>query len=240
MKKLKHRRFAQPALTLGLLFSVLPGVVQAAAFSCPAGTPAGTVVSIGPFVTGAGWSADRGGLVTTYRNSGWYNPAAGEGSWISPPMGTDTSSAFTYTLDEAIVIDPAVINVSTLQITGRYGVDNYLDAVQVTPASQPSVGLGLSGSGFSLPISFSVSGGAAFQSGSNQLSFVVRNAESTQSAGAPMGFWADFSLTAECRDQTVPAATAVPVDAPWALASLVGLLGAAGAAYGLRRRKKQV
>ena len=182
---------------------------QAATFgACPANPTAADTVTLGPISTGSGWIDDKSSTVETgYRNGGWAVPPIG--SWISPSMGASTSTPYVYSLDDTIVVDVALIDPASIKITGQFMVDNYLDALVVNGVENAAInGHNVWSAPDTIPVTT-----LGMVGGNNTIGFKVRNdpAELTQTLNAPMGFWTQFTLTANCKPKAVASANPAPV-----------------------------
>ena len=211
MRQLRHTPIAIALLLLG-------GTAQAAvlSFACPANPPPGTTVTLGPIVTNGNWSVTSSvgspASVQAYQHPAWVGPVDGA-VWLSIQENA-TPGSFTFTSNDTVNVDAAVVDVASITALTKVSADNYLDNFVVTPSTGapvmlPSGGFFLQMDQHSYPSGANPAPG--LQAGSNQLGFVVRNAEATQSIptgrGSPMGFFASVTLTATCL-QTPPG----PVD----------------------------
>jgi uncharacterized repeat protein (TIGR01451 family) len=195
-----------------------------------AGQPAGTSVSIGPFVTGIStWTVDPGSPTPGYRlqqsDYAWINPATpalgqpAGASWIGMPGGTG-STGNTYTLTPPIVVDAGIIDLTSIQVNGVYSSDDDVTKVQI--GANSTTGLWLApwagtnpevaqlkdiASTFNTPAL-----GSLFQAGNNTIAFTVNNYDNS-----PTGFYANFSISATCSQHaTVAIAKTANTTAPLA------------------------
>ena len=212
MHQLRH---TPTAIAIALL--LVSGTAQAAvlSFACPANPPAGTTVTLGPIVTNGNWSVTSSvgspATVEVYKFPGWVASVDGA-DWLSIRENA-TPGSFTFTSNDTVNVDAAVVDVASITALTKVSADNFLDNFVVTPSTGapvmlPSGGFFLQVDQHSYPSATNPAPG--LQAGSNQLGFVVRNNETTQSLpgrGTPMGFFASVTLTATCL-QTPPG----PVD----------------------------
>ena len=216
------------------------GSAQAVTFgACPANATAADKVTAGPVYTGVGWESTSGGnavaVETAYKHNAWATPT--NGSWLSPPMGTDTSLPYVYTMTDPVVVDESKIDPSSITVSGDYGADNIMQGLLVNGNS-----LGLpTGGGFSSFTNFAQLSTLGMIDGNNTIAFQIMNSESSQTGGGPMGLWAGFTFTANCKAQVIPppgaGATPVPATDTPALLAMAASLAALGAWRSRRRAK---
>lgn len=187
--------------------------------ACP--TPASTGVSADLSTAAGSWEIQAPGS-STWATAGSITPHTAwhtvtGSSWIgNPSSGVTGNYSFRRQIDASDPnIDPASVRVSY-----SYLSDNRMDSANLGGPLTVS------------PVGFTGTPGSATNQtatltpdANNYLTFVAYNSE------GPFGITANVNLTFNCRDVTP---VAVPVNAPWALAGLGGLLMLVA---GLRRRR---
>lgn len=218
-------RFARWALLLGGV-AAFSGNAMAVTLSCPTPTSTGVTATLD---TGTNWELQAPGTSTwsgaaTASNGSWRGDA---GTWIGDGGASGAAVNGNWTYRVAVVASDPSIDLASASITYRYRSDNATlsadlngTALPVTTAAYNDASPGLGG-----PVTVPLA------AGNNYLSVVSRN------DGGPYGLAMQATLTFNCQPVARQSAAAVPMDAPWALIGLGGLL-AAGAAAATRRRRR--
>ena len=212
-----------------LTFAGSAAMAQGVTLTCP--TPTATGVTANLSTAATVWETQAPGAST------WSGAAtASNTNWLGVPgaawIGDGVSGAFgdwKYRLQ--ITANDPNIDLASASVTFNYRADNEMLSASLAgtplpvlpsvtfnttplPAPQPAT---------STPLA----------AGINDLMVIANNAGSTNN---PYGLIMQATLTYNCRIAPTAAATAVPVDAPWALAGMGALL-AASVAMSKRRRK---
>lgn len=156
-----------------------------------------------------------GAWVANTATSSWLTPAANGSASFDPTAAGLYSYALNFSL--------AGFDAATASFSGRFAVDNSIDAIFLN-------GTQITGSGgsFNGYTAFSSTPGA-FLAGANTLTFIVRNF--AQASGNPTGLRVEFL-------QSDAAVTAVPEAATWAM--MIAGFGLVGAAMRSRKVRTSV
>ncbi|ARU03674.1 hypothetical protein CCO03_02315 [Comamonas serinivorans] len=218
---------------LGLL-ALLAGASQALAatpvtLSCTVPDGANTVVLS---TNTTEWDVDPGtgtfvtATAVTSPNPGWTNPSY-PAQWISSSATGASSGAVNKVFRTTLQPDPNVV-LGSAQIALEFKVDDVLQSLVLNGTTLGGPYAGGFSSASSVPAV-----AATLVAGSNVLDLNVAD-----TGAVVWGLNARLTLTYDCRTPVTPVVTPapVPVDAPWALLGLGGLLAAAAAAAARRRR----
>jgi len=225
-------KFASKTRAFGTLWgplavaAVLGGTTSLASaqvtLACPTPTSTGVTANL----------STAAGTWETSGDGGAWTPAVAYflgAPWIQTPpatwIGANTGPNFTN-VAYRVRVDASnpYVDLASATVTYNYRVDN-----QVVGASFNATPLTFDGTTFNSATPYTLPAPLAVtltRNASNLLNF------NTTNAGNPWGFVANVTLTYNC---ALPAAAPVPVDAPWALITLGGLMLAGVAAA--RRRK---
>ena len=164
--------------------------------------------------TNGGWVSDLAGAA--WLGNGAYVLGGGDYTFILPILANDpnidlnsVSITYAYRADDTMLSADLAGTPLAVDLTNATGTYNSASPATGGPTSTPLL------------------------AGRNELSVRIHN---NGSGANPYGLIMQATLTYNCRIAPTAAATAVPVDAPWALAGMGALL-AASVAMSKRRRK---